>query len=192
MQEAPKSTIYPKRGRFSNQRKATEASFTLQAKKLLRTSFPSFCSDRPTPPIPYPHLRAGSPSTPAARRPSPPRRPPQLLPSAPAAAPPLHAGGAQLLPSARPDDAAAPPLHAGRRSSPLHASGVQLLPSARPAVPPPLPSTPVGTAPSSPHGSGLQIRPSPRDTAAARDRGRPPMGGSGRGEIGRASCRERV
>ena len=165
MQEAPKATIYPKRGRFSNQRKAAEASFTLQTKKLLRTSFPSFCSDR----------RHPSPAHISARAP-PPRRPP-LLPSAPAAAPPLHAGGAQLLPSVQPDGA--PPLRAARRRrrrlSPSHRPP-QLLPSA-PAAAPPL------------HAGGAQLLPWALDTAAAWDRGRPPLGGSGRGELPRARGR---
>ena len=129
LQEAPKATIYPKRGRFSNQQKAAEASFTLQAKKLLRTSFPSFCSDRRHPSPAHISARAPPPRRPldapplhAGRRSSsPPRRPP-LLPSALAArssSPPCSPTA--LLPSARPDGAAAPPLHAG---------GVHLLPSA--------------------------------------------------------------
>ena len=82
MQEAPKATIYPKRGRFSNQRKAAEASFTLQTKKLLRTSFPSFCSDRrhPSPA----HISARAPFHAGRRSSSPPRLPPPL-PSTPAA-----------------------------------------------------------------------------------------------------------
>ena len=48
--KAPKAKSSPKRGCFSNKRKASEAMFTLQAEKQVWSRFPSFCSSRRPPP----------------------------------------------------------------------------------------------------------------------------------------------